>query len=80
MPSKRTLGSEPTPLTPEQTRRYHLEDALGSAEAMIQDVQRKMTRAAINGWCSKGTLDHMQLMLRDAADRLGRIPTERPNG
>lgn len=60
--------------TPEY-RRYRLEDAIGGTEALLQDVQRALTRAALKGHVSADTRMDMSLKLRDAAERVLKLPT-----
>lgn len=54
--------------------RYQLEDKLGSAMSLIQDVQATMMRVALRGRTSDEQRRHMAFKLRDASDRLLTLP------
>lgn len=59
--------------TPEQ-RAYRLESALGSAQALMQDVERTMQRAAIKGHISKDSRNDAARKLVEAARYLEKLP------
>lgn len=56
-------------------RRYRLEDGIGTVEALIQDIQRSLTRAALKGHVSLDTRVGMSLKLRDAAEKVMQLPS-----
>lgn len=58
------------------TEELHLENHVGQAEALIQDVQRSLTRAALKGRLSASTKSHMELKLLDAAAHIKALPEE----
>jgi hypothetical protein len=71
----RRLAREPAPDPTEQEERLYLcEDALSSAQALLQDVARRMLTVALAGEASLGVRQEMQAKLRDAAERLDRVP------
>lgn len=54
--------------------RYRLEDAIGSAEALMHDVQRALTRVALKGKVSGDTRKDMAMKLTSAAEQVMRLP------
>lgn len=61
-------------LESDEFRRYKLEDAVTSVESMLQDVQRKLTRAAMKGAVSQDTSAQLSRQLILAADKVLEIP------
>lgn len=62
------------PLNTEHER-YRLEDAVNSAESILHDVLRALTRTALKGKVTKETRKHMRLKLEDACKYIDRLPT-----
>jgi hypothetical protein len=54
--------------------RYQLEDKLGSATSIMNDVQRTILGIALRGRATDEQRRHMAFKLRDAADRLLTLP------
>jgi hypothetical protein len=59
----------------EEYLRYRLEDNLGSATALMHDVQTHLLRIAQKGRVTTETRKHLQLKLMDAASRVMQLPT-----
>lgn len=68
-------AEQPDLLQSTDYRAYKLEDALMTAEALLQDVQRSLTRVALKGMVGVDTRNHMKLKLLEAAERVAQLPT-----
>lgn len=70
-PPDKDLFSDPEYL------RYLMEDGVSTVEALLHDVLRGLTRAALKGHASGEFRNHARLKLMDAAERVGRLPLRR---
>lgn len=65
---------EPEMFEAPEFKAYIVEDRTSSALALIQDVERTILRAALQGRMSAETKRHNAMKLRDAASQLSQLP------